>query len=237
MSKNILYPPQTGNYAVKVKKHDGWQDYNTARFQISVGMSYHEEDKFLAQMMWAQFRFKKVIIAVNDTLQRFNFMASMNITEEKASKMCAYAGEQWIERNQAALSKIPNIEIVRWEEWKKDVNYKIVLNAVSDMYLSDANFAAAVNTSIENYLNNKDRNHNNFELCKHYMFEEVAIFTLMYNKETAIDVYPGTLMMPADFLKGSSKYPIFNSYKKQGFCRIDFKRQFEDRADGLAIAS
>ena len=47
-SKATQYPPQDGAYAVKVKNGAGWNAFDTARLQISVGQPYHEGDKLAA---------------------------------------------------------------------------------------------------------------------------------------------------------------------------------------------
>ena len=71
-SKATQYPPQDGAYAVKVKNGAGWNAFDTARLQISVGQPYHEGDKLAATADWVRHRFGRVIVCVNDTLQRFN---------------------------------------------------------------------------------------------------------------------------------------------------------------------
>src|SRR5688572_6281343 len=90
------YPAQTGSYAVKVKNGRGWHAYDVARLPISVGQSYHEGEKFKATLRWLQPRFKKIVICVNDTLQRHNFS---NISDNEAFFKAEAAGREWIERN------------------------------------------------------------------------------------------------------------------------------------------
>lgn len=217
-SKAIQYPPQTGNYAVKVKNGAGWQEFDTARLQISVGQPYHEGDKFEATVKWASLRFKKVIVCVNDTLQRFNLIAE-GYSEQEAQRITSDLGREWIERNISLLRSLPNVEIKRWDTWKND-DYEEVKHQIDELYRENIEFQVAVDTDITGFTK---RNDSKPELCREYLLEETAVFSKMF-RERAVDIYPGSVLLPCRIFQGRAVKGAPNGLSDGHFTRIDFKR-------------
>lgn len=177
--KNSDYPPQQGAYIVKVKNGAAWRGYNIARLQISVGGQRHEGEKFDATIDWVASRFDKAIVCVNDTLQRFNDM-DKGMSERDAYERSLEAGRLWLLRHMDKLATLPRLKIYRWEEWKGPA-FKNSYDAVLKRYHDDESFRQAL----------KEGQKNN--LSKDYLLEEIAVFSLMYKKHRAVDIYPGTL--------------------------------------------
>lgn len=230
---NKQYPPQTGFYTVKVKNGRGWDAYSIARFHISVGQAYHEGEKFLATMEWAKHRFSKIIICVNDTLQRHNYIYRDHMSAELAHHKAEAAGREWIERNHQSIKTLPNVVIKRWDEWRSMDNYKAQYDQIVHLYMTDNNFRNMINNEIMEFWKRRRikegiENLSDFggfkKTSTEYLLEETAAFFLMFRKETAVDIYPGSILLPCVL---AEKYLDTAKDRKLGdraFTRIDFSR-------------
>jgi len=231
-SKN-QFPAQTGTYAVKVKSGNGWRAYSTARFQISVGQEYHEGDKFLATMQWAAHRFDKVVICVNDTLQRYNYMHQFGLSELEAKSRAETAGREWIERNIQAIRALPSCEIYRWDQWLGHTEFCAEHESVLKLYHDAPEVRELIQADVfEFWKRRKDKSANDLyadfarfkKFATAYLLEETAAFFLMFKKENAVDIYPGSTLLPCVL---AEKYLDLSS-RNLGLCsftRIDFLRR------------
>lgn len=232
-NSNHQYPPQTGPYAVKVKNGRGWNSYSTARFQISVGQEYHEGDKFKATMQWAKHRFEKVIICVNDTLQRHNYLYDGSVlNSEQAFLKAEAAGREWLERNLFAIRTLPNFEIYRWEEWRSLPEYEDQYKEVISLYTANSDFRDTINQEIKFFWDRKKARTRAQELPDYgqfkkastdYLIEETVAFFLMFQEERAVDVYPGSILLPCAFAEKYLSTPGRN-LGDRAFTRIDFSK-------------
>jgi hypothetical protein len=198
--KHSAYPPQTGPYIVKVKNGARWKSYQAARLQISVGGERHEGEKFEATIEWVRHRFDKAIVCVNDTLQRFNFMNDGH-DECAAYKKSLRAGDAWLARHETTLSRLPGLEVYRWDDWKGD-DFIARHEQVLDLYRRDRGFQEAIADGIKN------------SLSKDYLLEEIAVFSLMHEQCKAVDIYPGTLPKAMSIFKGEHTTRIDFARKK-----------------------
>ena len=197
--KDFNYPPQERPYIVKLKNGAAWRGYQTARLQISVGGERHEGEKFAATVDWVKNRFDKAVICVNDTLQRFNYI-DKGMAEKEAFDKSLEAGRLWLERHMDELRTLPRLEIYRWEEWKGE-EFRQAHERVLRLYRESAEFQQALAESEKN------------NLSRDYLLEEVAVFSLMYKRENAVDIYPGTLPKVMEIFEG------------QHTTRIDFAKR------------
>ncbi len=213
-------------YSVKVKNGAGWRAYNTARLQISVGQKYHEDEKLLATLNWANEHFEKIIICVNDTLQRHNYEFG-NHTQEKAFSISEAEGRYWIERNYDFFKQLQNYELIRWEKWRSDPTYKFGLKVMEKMYAQKPAFRQEIDNEIDAFWNralkrgnapDESRREAFSKHSRRYLLEECAIFQLMFAHDTAVDIYPGSTLLPCK-LRESKDLGI------RGYTRIDFRRK------------
>lgn len=225
MSISKLFPPQTGRYIVKVKQGDDWKAFKKVRLQISVGQAYHEADKFLATCEWAAARFPaQQIVCVNDTLQRYNAMASRGMPEDWAEKITRQQGDQWLKRNERALKLLPNVKIERWDDWRGQSNFTSVLEGVkiaveSYQPLKNAIGKAANDFAARNAPSNATAA---AELSHQYLLEETAVFNLQALQHgDVLDVYPGTFLSVWDVARQN---PIsgLEGLSQRKWARIDF---------------
>lgn len=231
------YPEQSGPYLVKVKSNqstDAWQNFDTARLQISVGQEYHEGDKLRALTNWCRARFNKVVFCVNDSLQHYNLMFEKSLEEDAALSEALSMGDEWLRRNMPVIKGVENVKIVRWDEWKARPAYPKGFLQVEWLYTNNMEFKAEIDrnidaiwkrrTSLEPHLYPAHKFSDFFKLSKRYLLEEMAAFSLMYETETAIDIYPGTTLFAATAFKGKEVENAPAGLNKGHFCRVDFAR-------------
>lgn len=204
-----------------VKKGGHWRNFDTARFQISVGQDYHEGEELRAALAWASERFGRVIICVNDALQRHNLELDGH-TPEAARAFAEAAGREWIERNSAILRTVPNCEVIRWGRWLTDPAYPAELRRMQTLYETNPVFRAEVEKEVRAFWTRQVRRNpalaGRFEEFREhstaYLLEECAAFQLMFRRDDAIDVYPGSSLLPCKVQVGARP--------PRGFCRLDF---------------
>lgn len=233
----IQYPEQTGYYVVKVKAEQSthnWQEFNMARLQISVGQEYHENEKLLAAINWCKHRFDQVQICVNDTLQRFNMMFEYGISEEDAAIKSSRAGEEWTKKYIQLFSTIPHLEIKKWNSWKSDNSYLEYRNQMEELYNSHSEFKEAIDKNIESIWQrrqtldadkyNESRKLQFVDLSRKYLLEEITVFSIMFESNEAIDIYPGTTIFAATIFQNREVSCAPKGLGAGKFCRIDFSK-------------
>lgn len=228
------YPPQTGLYAIKVKRGDNWKAHDACRLHISVGQPYHEGAKFEATIDWARNRFKKVIVCVNDALQLGNLMFENGVDRSTAYVKAIKAGDQWIERNADVLA---GTNVRRWESWKTWPDFFNAMESIVTTYDKNEEFRAAINTTALSFWEKRERLNAAYtpdkkseflSLSKDYLLEEVAVICRMIDQQRAIDIYPGTMLPVFDLMKNNPVPYAPDALSKRDFARIDFvRRQME----------
>lgn len=227
MKLSRQFPPQTGPYHLQVKNGAGWHDFDTARLHISVGQPYHEGDKFRAQAEWIRHRFDRAIVCVNDTLQRHNMMFD-GMSEERAADQSARLGAEWIERNKVALRILPAVAIHRWADWTARPDFAAEHERVKALYDGDADFRKAVDDEVLSFWQRRRKKTGladdfRFDAFKThstaYLLEETAAFFVMFKQDRAVDIYPGSTLLPCAL---AEKY---GPGEATHFTRVDFKRK------------
>lgn len=218
------FPPQNRTYKIKVKNGAGWRSFNACRLQISVGQSKQTGEKFVATLEWATQRFQSTTICVNDTLQRFNLMHDLNLTEDAARKRSIFEGDRWLEKNFPKGSQ--NAAIIRWDAWTTRTDFPSQLDIINTLYKECDSFRAAVQKEIEDFaLRKKGPKHNNFyNLCRQFLIEETAAFAMMIREQEAVDIYPGTTLLPLRMIQEGEIAEV-NFGNRSHFTRIDFIRR------------
>lgn len=196
---------QFNPYTVVVKKARGYSDYDTARLQISVGQPYHEGDKFAATVEWAQSRFEKVIICVNDTLQRHNLRFEKGLPDVMALRMTEQQGREWVDRNLSSIKNLSNYEIQHWEEWRKRPSYEALLEKNQHLYDGQKHTRDCIDAIIKDFWDRRIKRQGFSEEEKfvyfhqhstNYFLEELTVFQMMFSELDAADIYPGSCLLP-----------------------------------------
>ncbi|MDB5492345.1 MAG: hypothetical protein JWO78_2194 [Micavibrio sp.] len=241
------YPQQTGPYSVRVKTGANWQNYSTCRLQISVGQAYHEGAKFEATINWVKERFDSVIICVNDTLQRHNTLFMDGGDDDTVARRWSCEGANWIARHKDLLATLEDCTVYKWDAWRNQENYTSIREQVDHFYETNDLFHNAINANIQtfwdrNAISYEDRHELDFtKFARHslrYLLEETAVFSIMFDQIEAVDIYPGTVLLPAFLFRGNPVPGMPEGLDKGAFTRIDFKRNsakaLSDNQDALS---
>lgn len=242
--KQRQFPAQTGPYTVKVKSEQctaGWQNFSTARAQISVGQDYHEGEKLAALAGWLSPRFESVDICVNDTLQRFGLMFDHEIDESAARIMAGRDGHAWAARNRHLFTDA-HMRLVHWDTWLTDARFGRTHTQIRALYENNREFHHAIDGNIQSLWERRQRLHPGryatarfipfAGLSRQYLLEEISAFALMYADKTAIDVYPGTTIFAALVFQGRDVPGAPEGLGRGHFCRVDFSRNKNMAANG-----
>jgi len=224
-------------YTVTVKKAHGYTRFETARLHISVGQQYHEAEKFAATMLWASTRFKKIVVCVNDTLQRYNYRIEKGLPEAQALLITQKQGDAWIERNSAALGIPANVQICRWEEWRNMPDYPAHYAEVKRIYAEHPDIRAAMDAIVKETWDRRtkhlqfiqDSMFTGFHASStQYLLEETAAMIIMFLHEDAADIYPGTIALPFDLFHRYYNMALPESIAQKAITRIDFRHRQSD---------
>ncbi|MCB1320483.1 MAG: tRNA-dependent cyclodipeptide synthase [Rhodospirillales bacterium] len=225
------------SYTVKVKSGAGWRAFDTARLQISVGQAYHEGEKFAATIDWVRDRFKKVIICVNDTLQRHNLRFEHGMPESTALRLTQDHGMAWVARNMPVIETLKDFEIHHWDSWRALPEYAGQFAEIQSLYENKPDVRDAIEAEVIEFWARRTKRlgvNEDYRLPsfrKHaidYLIEETAAFFLMFKRNTATDVYPGSVLIPC--LLGQTYCPEIKPglLGARAFTRIDFSRREHD---------
>jgi len=225
------YPSQTGLYKVKVKDKPAnfVNDNGLLRLEISVGQPYHEGEKFRCTVEWAKHRHSKIVILVNDSLQRFNYMFEEGMSEKEAHHVSTLEGTKWLSRNMNVISSLPDFEIYRWDEWKQGKDYSTDLHKSRELYKNNPEFRNAIDGAISEIWQRKNlpdhRKNEFFDISRDYLLEETAVFSVIYGALKGVSAYPGSFQeMWAMFL--DKDIPDAPEGLKYAHClRIDFSKR------------
>ncbi len=225
------YPPQTGAYIVRLKQAGtNWQDYDTARLEISVGQDYHTGEKLKAEIEWAKARFDRVVILVNDTLQRFNLVFEDGLLPEEAFTRALSAGDEWIDAHSDLFA---GCELVRWEEWLAHPGYQATRAQCDDLYHGNEAFREALYTTIESVWHRRSgsgsyregmNRQDFFDLSLEYLLEETACLALAYRDYPGISFYPGTFLDTWNMFIGRDTPGVPEGLKYAFHASIDFRK-------------
>ena len=215
--------------SVKVKRADGYKDHSTARFHISVGKENHEHPKFKATMAWAMDNFDRIIICVNDTLQRHNFLFEGE-TPQSAYEHARRAGDEWVKRNiNFGMQQSSRFEVKRWSDWITREEFAVKRDEVLQAIRDNAWMEEAIEKEIESFWKRAKKRGSisgDFDFAKfqihsrEYLLEECAAFSIMFDEDVAADVYPGSSLLPCTLFKPAEQKSAGTNY---GFTRIEFK--------------
>lgn len=232
---------------MKIRGPDNWRNFQHARLQISVGQPYHEGDKLAAMLDWAAPRFETIDLCINDTLQRYNLMFERNVSRFRALDVAREEGDKWLERNRSYIATHANVRVRRWEDWKTDPAYRAYKFKIETLFYSNEDFRRTIVDNIFSIwarrqatnpeLYSSERFQDFFEMSKIYLLEEVAVFALMFERKTGIDIYPGTVLFAVTAFQNSRLPGAPDGLSKGRFCRIDFSRNKNAHHKDIAKAA
>lgn len=233
----LSIPARADDYTVKVKKQlccgETWRSFKTARLLISVGQEYHEGAKLRAAINWCAKRFNHVEILVGDTLQRHSFSLNDGMDPAEAFEKARIAGDDWLARNAATIGTLPSVSVTRWEAWRVNSAFRPRLLQIMSAYEDLPEFRDAVDEAAMGYCARKSRidalqdagyRKKTLDLSYQYIFEELAIYSLIADGEPVIDIYPGSCLSVIKRLQGAVPEGLPASLGARSLCSIKLER-------------
>ncbi|MEV0318077.1 tRNA-dependent cyclodipeptide synthase [Streptomyces sp. NPDC050658] len=203
---------------------------------ISVGQRYHEGDKLRATVeLLNRTGFGQVTIAVADTLQRTNYLAS---DPADARRRALREGDEWLERNGKILGRlsVPN-DVLRWDDALLDPDYPRFLRRIRDTYRDDPGYRRAVDSTIGKFIDrmiSRDPRvdiRKAFDGCLSYLIEECPIIQPMWAYQGYDHVvYPHPM---TDAMAATHRLFVVHEYPGKG---IWLSLRFKKRAASPAAA-
>lgn len=167
---------------------------------ISVGQTQHEGTKFKAALKLISNTFKECIIVVCDSLQKYTLAVhNHGMTEEALYKLSLEHGDNWLRRNQGAISKLDiPYQILRWDYWLDMPEYIQYREKVDTLYDTNATCREAFDETANVFITNLGKKHKILDLQRainlslEYLKEESALVCLWSYFGHRLFVYPGT---------------------------------------------
>ncbi len=214
------------HYKLRARGKWDWREFDTVRMEISVGQPYHEGAKLEAAMDWARENFKRRVIILGDSPQRYNLMFKTGFKEENAEKIARGAGDSWLQRNQEYLK---GIEITRWNEWKQASTYLMNRAAVSRLYNENVDFRNSIHNAMQAFTERnpiagetKDRF---CLLSEQYLLEETSVFATAYNALGGISAYPGDFLTLWEMFIDNQNPLVPQGLRKAHHVRLTFDKR------------
>lgn len=157
-------------------------------FAISVGQKANEGENLAATIDFINSNFKSCIIALGDTLQRFNLTFLHDLDARNSYKKSLEDGSSWLIRNKPIYSelKIP-FQVTRWDEWLNHEDYKSLEIKLKKIYKKDQSIRDSFNKTAEDFKERfrKILIEKNIEITDE-LLEKVKTKSVEYLKEESI---------------------------------------------------
>lgn len=132
----------------------------------------------------------------------------MGFPENRAREMATRGGDEWIERNRNAIDLLPNVTIIRWEDWRKKPEWPKAVEETNRLYNEDSEFRRIVDETALIFWERKSPRveadkEKSLEHSRRYILEEVA-FALISSFQNIADIYPGTFPPIFDYMRSKN---------------------------------
>ncbi|MBU0800569.1 MAG: tRNA-dependent cyclodipeptide synthase, partial [Alphaproteobacteria bacterium] len=191
----------------------------------------HDGDKFFALAEWAAARFDHVNLIVSDTLQRHNIALEKNCDEAMAYQISLSIGEKWLLGNRQAIALLPSKTVIRWDHYTGHHDYNSAYEYINSIYWQNDEFRESVVKKAHEFsLRNSSAIQNMpsdalIQTSINYILEEIAVFSLMFRDEKAIDIYPGSWFKEVfDTLRRVAENDLLKGFFGTECLSIDFIR-------------
>ncbi len=134
-------------------------------------------------------------------------------------------------RHAEQIKQLPNVEVRRWDDWRNRNDYPEQLQKIYQLYQNDEKVHRMVRDNIEEFwerLCQRDpdidpKRFEDFALHSgNYLLEEIAVFFLMFKEDKAVDIYPGSILIPCVLAQEYCDHAAPDYLGQRAFTRIDF---------------
>lgn len=173
---------------------------STCLLTISVGQEVHEDEKFQVTIDLINNTFNKIVILVDDSLQRHSMSLLTPQTGEELYELSVLEGDRWLERNLETYSKLNTpYEIIRWDKWLKHAEYESIHDRINWHYNNKPDIKEKFDSTVIEFLDRFVRRtpldptksyEQAFEICLTYLKEECTALCLWVEGQYHFEVYP-----------------------------------------------
>jgi tRNA-dependent cyclodipeptide synthase len=184
------------DYKIVLRHALGWQQYKSARLQISVLPDPVFDPRFRGILNWALENFDDVTLCLHDTIQRYNLMAAGYSPNEAYTK-ALQDGNVWLKENIFAADVL--FDIVRWDKLLAHPSYPQVHQRICDLYNTNKEFAESIDHDLIEFARRcrkrgEDFGDERMALSRSFLLEEVSGYVPLYQDSSAADIHPGMRM-------------------------------------------
>ncbi|MGE0252250.1 MAG: tRNA-dependent cyclodipeptide synthase [Dongiaceae bacterium] len=195
---------------------------------VSIGSTPLEGEKLKETLIWLRSKFNKAGLIIADSLQRYNLMAFNNMTEQEALEETRRLSKMYISSHKNLLH---GLDLIYWDDLRKISGFEEMRTAFRECYASNSQFRTVVDGDIQGYIARRslpfDDQEKQHQYCLEYIFEELAIDTLLARKENTVAIYPGTQMPTYKALRQQLIAGAPKGLELQPFCKVEYKRTSE----------
>ena len=157
---------------------------------VSVGQKQHEDIKLQATLELVTKRFKKCVVMLCDTLQRYNIIAE-GFSVEDAYKTSLKRGDIWLKDNKNKCEEYGITDFFRWDYWLNHENFLSFKEKIMTAYENDEIYKQAINESAQEFCERAGRTMDHFiSFSVDYLIEECAVMLIWANIGLNYEIYP-----------------------------------------------
>ena len=186
---------------------------------ISVGQEAHEGTLFELTIKLINASFGKCTVLLGDSIQRYTMALASNSEPESYYQAALKAGDDWLQRNSNALSKLTlPYKLVRWDDWLFHPNFANTKETIVVALEEDEQYRKAFMETVDGYLNRYKRQRSfighfdwrrSSRICLNYLIEECAIFCLWPELKCEFEIYPNAHNLAIEATRRKFLVPAF----------------------------
>lgn len=191
----------------------------TCLLLISVGQEAHEKEHFESTIQLIRSSFKKCIILLGDSIQRYTIALTTNKLPEQCLQAATHEGDHWLQRNSSTLSMLPSsCHVIRWNYWLSHPDFIKTKQCLETALKEDDLYYQAFAETVNTFLNRYKKQNPSLEyfdqqrselICLNYLLEECAIFCLWPELECEFEIYPNAHNLAIEATRKKFLVPSF----------------------------
>jgi len=155
---------------------------------ISVGKKYHEGVRLAATVdLINEWGFDSCLVAVNDTLQRYNYFDK---TSQDAYQYSLKMGDDWLDRNEKHINNLSSkVSIIRWNQSLQDEAYASIKSLIEKEYSGNEIYQNAIDSTAKIFIERLEQRDSKINLdlaltnSIQYLIEECPIIMPIWAKQ------------------------------------------------------
>jgi hypothetical protein len=196
-------------------------------------------------------RFNQLIISLSDTLNAPNYEVDTVMSREESSALARVHGDGWLERNAERLARLDSRfspRVIRWDYWKHEHGDKTedYRKQFEHAFEKNEEFRRVLASDIQGNFERRfaDRSAafkaHHFDKSKEYLIDELAVYSVMFERFPGTKLYPGRELACFDLLRSKEvagvpqRVRTNSSYVRLGVHHTPAKAPTQEPVSGLA---